>query len=352
MGSTPPLAKQPLGPGPEPGTESAAKAAEPAAEQRYRRSFETCHDGIIFVDAVRQQVLDCNAAMGQICGVEHEQIVGQPLRQLGLPGDVISWLTELVEPVLLTLDARSLRRLRLRDSSGLWLEGTGSAHAFVADDRPILQVSFRLDSPAEAVGQASGGGRLKAAIDGAVASLTALIHARDPYTQGHQERVALLCRALATSLGFDQDRIEGLATAALLHDIGKLAIGQELLTKPTALKPEEYALIKTHVQTSHEVLKPIPFVWPVATIVHQHHERLDGSGYPLGLLGDAILLEAQILAVADTMESMATDRPYRRGKGIDAALEHLQDHRDSLYNAKVVDACLSLFRDQGYSLLP
>jgi len=90
----------------------------------------------------------------------------------------------------------------------------------------------------------------------------------------------------------------------------------------------------------------------VATIVHQHHERLDGSGYPLGLLGDAILLEAQILAVADTMESMATDRPYRRGKGIDAALEHLQDHRDSLYNAKVVDACLSLFRDQGYSLLP
>ena len=172
------------------------------------------------------------------------------------------------------------------------------------------------------------------------------MHIRDPYTQGHQERVAALCRAIASSMGLDDDRIEGLVVAALLHDIGKLTIGQELLTKPTPLKPEEFALIKTHVQTSYEVLGPIPFPWPVATIVHQHHERLDGSGYPLGLRGDQILLEAQILAVADTVESMITDRPYRRAKGIDAALKQIESQRGVQLRTEVVDACLWVLREQ------
>jgi HD-GYP domain-containing protein (c-di-GMP phosphodiesterase class II) len=243
------LAGQPLSPGPE--TASTAKATEPGAKQHYRGSFETYHDGIVLVDAERQKVLDCNAAMGQFCGVERHQIVGQPLGQLDLPREVIDWLMELVAPDPVDLEARSLRRLRLPQRNGLWLEGTGSAHAFIADDKPILQFSFRPNGPAEAVGQASSDEgveeRVKATLDGAVASLTALIQARDPYTQDHQERVALLCRALATSMGLNKDRIEGLAMAALLHDIGKLSIGQELLTKPTALKPEEYQLIKTHV---------------------------------------------------------------------------------------------------------
>ena len=360
VGPTTVLAGQLQGPSPDLRRKSTAKATEPAAEQHDRRGFETCHDGIVLVDAERQQVLDCNAAMGKFCGVEHHQIVGQPLRRLGLPREVMRWLMGLVAPVPLAPGSGSLRRLRLRHRDGHWLEGTASAHAFVADNKPVLQFSFRADSPAEAVGQASVEEqveerveeRVKAILDGAVASLTALIRALDPYTQGHQERVALLCRALASSMGISKDRIEGLATAALLHDIGKMSIGQGLLCKPTALKPEEYELIKTHVQTSHEVLRPIPFAWPVATIVHQHHERLDGSGYPLGLRGDQILLEAQILAVADTVESMATDRPYRRGKGIEVALQHIESHRATLYSAEVVDACLRLFREQGYCLLP
>jgi putative nucleotidyltransferase with HDIG domain len=356
VGPTTALAGQPQGPSQDLSAKSAAKATEQAAEQHDRRGFETCQEGIVLVDGLRQRVLDCNAAMGQLCGVEHHQIVGQPLRRLGLPREVMRWLMGLVAPVPLAPGSGSLRRLRLRHHDGHWLEGTGSAHAFVADDKPVLQFSFRADCPAEVVGQASVEERVeervKAILDGAVASLTALIRARDPYTQGHQERVALLCRALASSMGISKDRIEGLATAALLHDIGKMSIGQGLLCKPTALKPEEYELIKTHVQTSHEVLRPIPFAWPVATIVHQHHERLDGSGYPLGLRGDQILLEAQILAVADTVESMATDRPYRRGKGIEVALQHIESHRATLYSAEVVDACLRLFREQGYCLLP
>lgn len=353
----------PLGPGagqtadqtPDQMDASAAGAAQPAATQRmaeelHQRSFETCHDAILLVDVLGQRLIARNAAMEQLCGPEHQQITGQPLHHLNLAGEAINWLGELMATEPLALGSRSLRRLRLRHRQGRELEGMGSAHAFVADGKPVLQFSFRPDSPGEAGAQTSGEQRIAATLKGVVASLTALIRARDPYTEAHQERVAALCRALATSMGLEEDRIEGLTVAALLHDIGKLSIGQELLTKPTALKPEEYQLIKTHVQTSHEVLKPIPFAWPVATIVHQHHERLDGSGYPLGLRSDQILLEAQILAVADTVESMATDRPYRHGKGISASLEQIESQRGSLYNPEVADTCLRLFREQDYRL--
>lgn len=332
-------------------TEAALPAAtKPTAEEPYQRHFETCHDAILLVDALQQRVIACNAAMGQLCGAEHLQIAGRPLGQLDLDGEAINWLVELLGTDPLCLGSRSLRRLRLGRRHGLALEGMGSCHGFVADGKPILDFSFRPDGFGEAGAQTSAEARIQATLNGVVESLTALIRARDPYTQGHQERVAALCRALATGMGLEADRIEGLAVAALLHDIGKVSIGQELLTKPTALKPEEYQLIKTHVQTSHEVLKPIPFAWPVATIVHQHHERLDGSGYPLGLRGNQILLEAQILAVADTVESMATDRPYRRGKGIRASLEQIESQRGSLYNPEVTDTCLRLFREQNYRL--
>lgn len=329
----------------------AQESGQTTATDRYRRCFENCPDAILLVDPLRRQVLDCNPAMRPFCSDGDGQIAGQPLRQLGLAAEASRWLEELMATDPLTLvGSPALRRLRWRHRNGLWLAGTGSAHVFVADDRPILQLSFRPDRTSAAEDPACEARLVKATLDGAVASLTALIRARDPYTQEHQERVAALCRAIATRMDLDADRIAGLDVAALLHDSGKMSIGLELLTKPTALKPEEYQLIKTHVQTSYEVLKPIPFAWPVATIVHQHHERLDGSGYPLGLRGDQILLEAKILAVADTVESMATDRPYRRGKGIDVALEQIENHRGSLYGAEVVDACLKLFREENYRL--
>ncbi|MEB3361116.1 MAG: HD domain-containing phosphohydrolase [Synechococcaceae cyanobacterium] len=334
-----------------PAAAGAQESGQTTATDRYRRSFETCPDAILLVDPLRRQVLDGNPAMRQLCGDGHGPIAGQPLQQLGLVGEAISWMGELLATDPLTLvGSPSRRRLRWRHRNGLWLAGTGSAHVFVADDRPILQLSFSPDQGTEAEDAGSEASLVQATLDGAVASLTALIRARDPYTQAHQERVAALCRAIATRMGLDTDRIAGLDVAALLHDSGKVSIGLELLTKPTALKPEEYQLIKTHVQTSYEVLKPIPFAWPVATIVHQHHERLDGSGYPLGLRGDQILLEAKILAVADTVESMATDRPYRRGKGIELALEQIENHRGSLYGAEAVDACLRLFREENYRL--
>ena len=183
-----------------------------------------------------------------------------------------------------------------------------------------------------------------------VVALVSLSEARDPYTVGHQERVADLAAAMALEMGLGDQQIEGIRISGLVHDIGKIAIPSEILTKPTALKKEEMELVRTHVQVGVEVLRPIHFPWPVAEAVLHHHERLDGSGYPQGLQGDAISLGGRLLAVADTVEAMATHRPYRFSQGLEAALATIEAGRGSLYDPAAVDACLRLFRQKGYQL--
>lgn len=183
-----------------------------------------------------------------------------------------------------------------------------------------------------------------------VTAIAATIEVRDPYTAGHQRRVANLATAIAGELRLSEDQIEGLKLAGVVHDIGKIRVPAEILSKPGRLDDLEYNLIKRHSLTGYEILKSIHFPWPIAQIVLQHHERLDGSGYPYGLKDEDILLEAKILAVADVVESMVSHRPYRPGLGMDAALEEITRHRAVLYDPEVVDACLKLFRDQAYTL--
>lgn len=185
-------------------------------------------------------------------------------------------------------------------------------------------------------------------LEGTIHALATTVEMRDPYTAGHQRRVAELACAIAEEMGLSKDQIEGIHVAGLLHDIGKIAIPAEILTKPTKLTKLEFELITTHSQVSHDILKGIEFPWPVADIVVQHHERLDGSGYPNGLKGDEILLEARILAVADVVEAMASHRPYRPALGIDKALAEIEEKRGRLYASEVVDACLKLFREKGF----
>jgi putative two-component system response regulator len=174
---------------------------------------------------------------------------------------------------------------------------------------------------------------------------------RDPYTAGHQIRSADLARAIATEMGLSQEKIEGIRMAGSIHDIGKLSIPAEILSKPTKLTNLEFSLIKTHSQSGYDILKDIEFPWPVADVVLQHHERMDGSGYPRCLKGDDILLEARILAIADVVEAMASHRPYRPALGINLALEDISRNRGILYDADAVDACLKLFREKGYTLV-
>jgi PAS domain S-box-containing protein/putative nucleotidyltransferase with HDIG domain len=175
------------------------------------------------------------------------------------------------------------------------------------------------------------------------------VEARDPYTAGHQQKTTSLAEAIARDMGLSSERVAGLHMAGLVHDIGKISIPAEILSKPTKLTPGEYALVKTHAQKGYEILKDVEFPWPLAEIVYQHHERMDGSGYPRGLKGDEILMEARILCVADTMEAMVSDRPYRPALGPKLALAEVEKGKGILYDADVAETCLKLFRGKRFS---
>ena len=193
--------------------------------------------------------------------------------------------------------------------------------------------------------------RMRKALGATVQAISRIVEMRDPYTSGHQQRVANLVRAMATEMGLSADRQDFIRTASSIHDIGKIAIPSEILTKPAKLTDLEFSLIKTHAQSGYDILKDIEFPWPVADVVLQHHERMDGSGYPQGLKGDDILLEARILAIADVVEAIVSHRPYRSALGIDIALKELSENKGILYDADAVDACLKLFREKGYTLV-
>lgn len=181
-----------------------------------------------------------------------------------------------------------------------------------------------------------------------VTTLASIVEMRDPYTAGHQRRVSQLAVAIADALQLPPDQVEGVRLAGVVHDVGKIQVPAEILSKPGRLNPLEFGLIKEHALNGYEILKTIDFPWPIAQIVLQHHERLDGSGYPSALKGDQILIEAKIMAVADVVESMISHRPYRPGLGIDAALEEIELNRGKLFDPAVADVCIKLFRDHGY----
>jgi len=169
---------------------------------------------------------------------------------------------------------------------------------------------------------------------------------RDPYTAGHENRVAEIAVAIGREMGWPEQQLQGMRIAALVHDIGKITIPAEILNRPGKLSPAEWAVIIGHPETAHAILRDIPFVWPVAEIVRQHHEKLDGSGYPFGLKESAILPEAKVLAVADIMEAMASNRPYRPAIDLAHVLEMLESQAGTLLDAEAVRICVSLFREK------
>ncbi|PKP57894.1 histidine kinase [Candidatus Atribacteria bacterium HGW-Atribacteria-1] len=190
--------------------------------------------------------------------------------------------------------------------------------------------------------------KLQKTMEGTINTIAKIIETRDPYTAGHQQRVSKLSTIIAREMKLPQDKIEGIRITSLFHDVGKIGLPVEILSKPTKLSKIEYSLIKGHSQVGHDILKTIDFPWQVAQIILQHHERVDGSGYPQGLKGNEILIESKIIAVADVVEAMSFHRPYRPALGIDKALEEISQNKGILYDLKVADTCLKLFREKKF----
>jgi HD-GYP domain-containing protein (c-di-GMP phosphodiesterase class II) len=191
---------------------------------------------------------------------------------------------------------------------------------------------------------------LRKTMGGIIQAMSLTIEKRDPYTAGHQRRVTRLCRAIAAKMGFSWERIQGFRMAAAIHDLGKIRVPAEILSKPGQLTENEFGIIKTHPQIGYDILKGIKFSWPIAQIVYQHHERLDGSGYPRGIAGEDILPEARILAVADVVEAMSSHRPYRASLGRECAIDEIRRQSGILYDAAAVHACLKAI-DENSTLI-
>ena len=219
-----------------------------------------------------------------------------------------------------------------------------SSRAIMHDGRPIGVRGILIDI-SERVEAAR---RVERALAGTIHALAVTTEMRDPYTAGHQERVTKLAVAIGRKMELPEARLEGLRVAGLLHDVGKVSVPAEILSKPTELTQIEFALVRSHPETGHAILREIDFPWPVADIVLQHHERMDGSGYPNGLHGEEILLEARILAVADTVEAMASHRPYRAAFGIAEVLAELARGAGSIFDAAAASACQELFAEDGF----
>jgi PAS domain S-box-containing protein len=238
---------------------------------------------------------------------------------------------------------------------------SGAPNAFDADERALLNelggdLAYGICALRTSVerDQAAEKGRqyleqIRNNLIEALQALASTVEMRDPYTAGHEKRVSELAVAIGQELHLTREQLDAIYFAGNVHDIGKIKVPAEILSKPGALSELEFGLIKLHPETGYEILKGINFPWPVATIVWQHHERLNGTGYPRGLKGDQIILEAQILAVADVVESILSHRPYRPALGLDVAINEIMDKRGKLYNANVVDACVRLFKERRFT---
>ncbi len=321
-------------------------------EEKYRTILESIEDGYFEQDLAGNFVF-VNDSMSRIYGYSKEELIGLNYKQYtdlesgrkcyqiylniyktGKPGKVVDF----------DIIRKDGTRRHVESSVSLILDNAGTPVAF----RGIVRDVTERKQAEEALAQSFA--RLRDALSATVQATAMIVETRDPYTAGHQRRVADLGRAIAVEMKLTDEQIEGVHMAGMVHDLGKISVPSEILSKPTRLTDLESRLIKTHSQSGYDILKDIAFPWPIARIVLEHHERMNGSGYPNGLRGDQSLPESRILSVADAVEAMASHRPYRPGLGIDAALAEIEANRGVLYDPLVVDACLKLFREKGYRL--
>jgi PAS domain S-box-containing protein/putative nucleotidyltransferase with HDIG domain len=319
------------------------------SEERYRNLFEDSKDGVIIWTAegkilgVNQSVLDIfGSGMQEMIGADIEELYAEPADHaafqelLRRDGAVRGHEVRLKKHDGAPMDCLLTATLRKgKNDAVLGYQG------IVRDISDLKKNENRLRRTLE---------KLHRSISAITLTLSTVVESRDPYTAGHQKRVAHLSRAIAQEMGLSPDQCEGVRMAGTLHDIGKIAVPSEILTTPAKLSEKAYELIKDHPKTGYDILREIEFPWPVAEIVLQHHEKMDGTGYPRGLKGDEIIMEARIVAVADVVESISSHRPYRPARGIDMALQEIEKNSGAFYDPAVVAVCLRLFREGKYAI--
>jgi PAS domain S-box-containing protein len=332
----------------------ARKSAEKAlreSEAKFRALVESTSDWIWETDEHGIYTYT-SPQVYELLGYTVEEIIGKTPLDL-MPPEEMNRLKEIFDKYL--KESRAFRSVenanRHKDGRIVFMETSGTpifdAQGAFKGYRGIHRdITERKEAERERRASAE---KLQHTLLQTIEAVAATVDARDPYTAGHQRRVAALASAIASEMRFSEDNIRGLYLAASIHDLGKVHLPAEILSKPGTLSPLEYELVKTHPQTGYDIIKDVDFPWSIAQIVLQHHERLDGSGYPQGLKAEQILLEAKILAVADVVEAMSSHRPYRPGLGLESALNEIARQRGVLYDPDAVDSCLVLFREKNYA---
>lgn len=326
-----------------------AEAARDAVDRRHAEVLEALPN-IVFVLDADGRIASTNRRTMEVTGYTEGEIIGRPASAFIAPEGRPAVEAEIAKVV--ATDEPSVVENELLTASGKripyrWY--SGPLHGPAGRTTGIAGIGVdvsTLKATEERLRRSLRG--VENTLDQTVDAISYALEARDPYTAGHQNRVARLALAIAGQLGLDGERQKGLRVAAVLHDIGKLAVPSDILAKPTRLTESEMEVVRGHVDAGVDILRGVDFPWPVADIVAQHHERLDGSGYPNGLSGDKISLEGRILGVADAMEAMCSHRPYRPALGIDTAMAELRNGRGTRYDDAVVDACIAVL-DGGFS---
>jgi PAS domain S-box-containing protein len=327
-----------------------AEAELHAAAEQFRGLVEQMITGIYVVQD--KQFVYVNPRLVQIFGYgSAEELIGLDVQFLVAEKDRQIVAGNMHQRIESHIASAPYQFTGLRKDGSTVEIGVHTARATHANRPALIGMMQDISGKARAEAQATRHlEELRIAFMSTVDVATVLSEMRDPYTAGHERRVGRVAAAIGALLGFDEHRSEGLRVAGQLHDIGKIIVPSEILSKPGRLSAIEYQLVQGHAQAGYEVLKNVKFPWPLAEVALQHHERMDGSGYPQGLKGEATLLEARIMAVADVVEAMSSHRPYRSGVGVDNALAEVEGGSGTKYDRVVVAACLSLFREKGYTI--
>jgi PAS domain S-box-containing protein/putative nucleotidyltransferase with HDIG domain len=319
------------------------------SEEKYRTLFEDSSDAI-YLNNQDGELIDFNLSTLELFGYSREEMLGINTKSVFVNPDKYERLQDEIAK------KGSVRefKAKLRKKDGTEMDCLITSTVRQAKDKSKLGYQGMIRDISELVSSRKQIEKtltdLRKALGGTIEAMALTVETRDPYTAGHQRRVSNLARGIATEMGVSEEQIQGIRMAGVIHDIGKISVPGEILSKPGDISQNELGIIKEHPQVGYNILKTVDFPWPIARIVLQHHERMDGSGYPNGITGENILLEARILAVADVVEAMASHRPYRAALGINLALNEILKNRGSFYDPKVVDTCLRLFNEKGYRL--